>query len=199
MTRSRKKQRSKQQRSSKKQRSTHQQRTQQQQHSKKLSQAAQVLPIMAIFLGLSVGVLMIVGALGDRAARIAQADAVADATALAAVAGGETEATKVARANGYELLSLSWEAIASNSPDSTRSSQTFPLQSSRESSSKSNPPQTPASQVFSYCRVEAKVRETALPANRGSSLVESIFSHPLISSSASAASNRPCPTKSPLS
>ena len=141
-------------------------------------QAAQMLPIMAIFLGLSAGVLVIVSALGDRAARIAQADAVADATALAAASGGEAEANAVARANGYELLSLRWDEAGA--PD-----QSLP-QSEQESSSEF---QKPASRA--YCKVEARVRERASSATQGRSFLGGIFSRPLISSAASAVG--PCP------
>ena len=131
-------------------------------------QAAQVLPIMAIFLGLSAGVLVVVSALGDRAARIAQADAAADAAALAAASGGEAEAIAVARANGYELLSLDWETVSGGASN--------------------------ARQTRSYCKVEARVRESARSAAQGRSFFGSIFSRPLVSSSASAASDRPCPS-----
>ena len=141
-------------------------------------QAAQMLPIMAIFLGLSAGVLVVVSALGDRAARIAQADAVADATALAAASGGEAEANAVTRANGYELLSLRWEAAGALDP---------PLsQSEQESSSEF---QKPASRT--YCKVEARVRERASSATQGRPFFGGIFSRPFISSAASAAG--PCP------
>lgn len=132
-------------------------------------QAAQVLPIMAIFLGLSAGVLVVVSALGDRAARIAQADAAADAAALAAASGGEAEAVAVAQANGYELLSLDWETVSSRAPN--------------------------ARQARSYCKVEARVREIARSPAQGR-FFSSIFSRPLVFSSASAASNRPCPSPS---
>lgn len=138
-------------------------------------QAAQVLPIMAIFLGLSAGVLVVVSALGDRAARIAQADAVADAAALAAADGGEAEAAAVAHANGYELLSLDWRTISG----------------SRSQSS--------AGQIRSYCKVEARVSESARLASQNRSLFGSIFSRPSVSSSASAASSRPCPNQLALS
>ena len=134
-------------------------------------QAAQVLPIMAIFLGLSAGVLVMLSALGDRAARIAQADAAADATALAAASGGEAKAIAVAHANGYELLSLDWSAVsggASNQPLLSQSS-------------------------GSYCKVEARVRESARLASQSRSFFGSIFSRPLISSVASAASSGSCP------
>ena len=153
--------------------------------SRRLSQAsrqpaAQMLPIMAIFLGLSAGVLVVVSALGDRAARIAQADAVADAAALAAASGGEAEAAAVARANGYELLWLRWEAAGAPDP---------PLsQSGQESSSEF---QKPASRTRAYCKVEARVRESASLATQGRSLFGGIFSRPFISSAASAAG--PCP------
>lgn len=80
---------------------------------RKRGEAAQILPIMAIFLGMSAGVLVVVSALGDRAVRIAQADAAADATALAAASSGKDEAEAVARANGYDLLSLDWQQISS--------------------------------------------------------------------------------------
>ena len=141
-----------------------------------------MLPIMAIFLGLSAGVLVVVSALGDRAARIAQADAVADATALAAASGGEAEAIAVARANGYELLSLRWEAAGA--PDQ-------PLrQSVQESSSEF---QKPASRTRAYCKVEARVGESASSATQGRSLFGGIFSRPFISSAASAVG--PCPAQ----
>ena len=142
--------------------------------------AAQMLPIMAIFLGLSAGVLVIVSALGDRAARIAQADAVADATALAAASGGEAEAKAVARANGYELLSLRWEEAGA--PDQPLS------QSEQEFSSEF---QKPARQTRTYCKVEARVRERASSATQGRSLFGGVFSRPFISSASSAAG--PCP------
>ena len=143
-------------------------------------QAAQMLPIMAIFLGLSAGVLVFVSALGDRAARIAQADAVADATALAAASGGEAEANAVARANGYELLSLRWDEAGALDP---------PLsQSEQESSSEF---QKPASRTRAYCKVEARVRESASLATQGRPFFGGIFSRPFISSAASAAG--PCP------
>ena len=149
-------------------------------------QAAQVLPIMAIFLGLSAGVLVVVSALGDRAARIAQADAAADATALAAASGGEAEAIAVAHANGYELLSLDWKAVSVSAPDP----------SSQSSSSIS---QSSANQTRSYCIVEARVRESTRLATQSRSFFGSIFSRPLIYSSASAAVNRPCPNQAVLS
>ena len=155
--------------------------------SKRLSQAsrhqaAQMLPIMAIFLGLSAGVLVVVSALGDRAARIAQADAVADAVALAAASGGEAEANAVARANGYELLSLRWEAAGALDP---------PLsQSEQESSSEF---QKSANRNRTYCKVEARVRESARSATQGRSLFGGIFSRPFISSAASAVG--PCPAQ----
>ena len=155
--------------------------------SRRLSQAckqpaAQMLPIMAIFLGLSAGVLVVVSALGERAARIAQADAVADATALAAASGGEAEAKAVARANGYELLSLRWEeAGALDQPLS---------QSGQESSSEF---QKPASRTRAYCKVEARVGESARSATQGRSLFGGIFSRPFISSAASAVG--PCPAQ----
>ena len=155
--------------------------------SRRLSQAsrqpaAQMLPIMAIFLGLSAGVLVVVSALGDRAARIAQADAVADATALAAASGGEAEANAVARANGYELLSLRWDEAGAPDP---------PLpQSEQESSSEF---QKPASRTRAYCKVEARVRESARSATQGRSLFGGIFSRPFISSAASAVG--PCPAQ----
>ena len=132
-------------------------------------QAAQVLPIMAIFLGLSAGVLVVVSALGDRAVRIAQADAAADAAALAAASGGEAEAVAVAQANGYEMLSLDWETISGS-----------------------------ASDPRSYCKVEARVRENARSATQDS-FFGRIFSRSLVSSSASAASDRPCPSWPALS
>ena len=145
-------------------------------------QAAQMLPIMAIFLGLSAGVLVVVSALGDRAARIAQADAVADATALAAASGGEAEAIAVARANGYELLSLRWDEAGALDP---------PLsQSEQESSSEF---QKSANRNRTYCKVEARVRESASLATQGRSLFGGIFSRPFISSAASAAG--PCPAQ----
>ena len=124
-------------------------------------QAAQMLPIMAIFLGLSAGVLVVVSALGDRAARIAQADAVADAAALAAASGGEAEANTVARANGYELLSLRWDEAGAPDPSQSLSR--------------------------AYCKVEARVRERASSATQDRSFFGGIFSRPLISSAASAA------------
>ena len=141
-----------------------------------------MLPIMAIFLGLSAGVLVVVSALGDRAARIAQADAVADATALAAASGGEAEAIAVARANGYELLSLRWEEAGaldqslSQSLSETKASSEF-----KES----------ANQNRAYCKVEARVRESASLATQGRSFFGGIFSRPLVSSAASAVG--PCP------
>ena len=141
-----------------------------------------MLPIMAIFLGLSAGVLVVVSALGDRAARIAQADAVADAVALAAASGGEAEASAVARANGYELLSLRWEAAGA--PDQPL------LQSGQESSSEF---QKPASRTRAYCKVEARVEESARSATQGRSLFGGIFSRPFISSAASAVG--PCPAQ----
>ena len=145
-------------------------------------QAAQMLPIMAIFLGLSAGVLVIVSALGDRAARIAQADAVADATALAAASGGEAEAIAVARANGYELLWLRWDEAGA--PDQ-------PLPQSLSEQESSSEFQESASRNRTYCKVEAKVRESASSATQGRSFFGGIFSRPFISSSASAAG--PCP------
>ena len=141
-----------------------------------------MLPIMAIFLGLSAGVLVVVSALGDRSVRIAQADAVADATALAAASGGEAEANAVARANGYELLSLRWEAAGA--PD-----QPLP-QSGQESSSEF---QKPASRTRAYCKVEARVGESARSATQDRSLFGGIFSRPFISSAASAVG--PCPAQ----
>ena len=143
-------------------------------------QAAQMLPIMAIFLGLSAGVLVVVSALGDRAARIAQADAVADAVALAAASGGETEANAVAHANGYELVSLRWDEAGA--PD-----QPLP-QSEQESSGEF---QKSASRTRAYCKVEARVRESASLATQGRSFLGGIFSRPFISSAASAVG--PCP------
>lgn len=151
-------------------------------------QAAQVLPIMAIFIGLSAGVLVVVSALGDRAARIAQADAAADAAALAAASGGKAEAIAVAHANGYELLSLDWKMVSSSA-----SNQSLLSQSSSSSS------QSSANQTRSYCIVEARVRESARLVSQSRSLFGSIFSRPLISSAASAASNRPCPNQAVLS
>ena len=153
--------------------------------SRRLSQAsrqpaAQMLPIMAIFLGLSAGVLVIVSALGDRAARIAQADAVADAAALAAVSGDEAEAKAVAHANGYELLWLRWDETGA--PDQSL------RQSGQESSSEF---QKPASRTRTYCKVEARVREMARSATQGRSLFGGILSRPFISSAASAVG--PCP------
>ena len=143
------------------------------------NQAAQVLPIMAIFLGLSAGVLVMVSALGDRASRIAQADAAADATALAAASGGEAEAIAVAHANGYELLSLDWKTISVGASDPLSQSSGSRLQSS-------------ANQTRSYCQVEARVRESARLASQSRPLFGSIFSRPLISSVASAASSGSC-------
>ena len=143
-------------------------------------QAAQMLPIMAIFLGLSASVLVVVSALGDRAARIAQADAVADAVALAAASGGEAEANAVARANGYELLSLRWEEAGASDQSLSQSGQ--------ESSSEF---QKPASRTRAYCKVEARVGESARSATQGRSLFGGIFSRPFISSAASAVG--PCP------
>ena len=157
--------------------------------SRRLSQAsrqpaAQMLPIMAIFLGLSAGVLVVVSALGDRAARIAQADAVADATALAAASGGEAEAKAVARANGYELLSLRWEeAGALDQPLSQSLSETKASSEFQESANRNR----------TYCKVEARVRESASSATQGRSLFGGIFSRPFISSAASAAG--PCPAQ----
>lgn len=145
-------------------------------------QAAQMLPIMAIFLGLSAGVLVVVSALGDRSVRIAQADAVADATALAAVSGGEVEAAAVARANGYELLWLRWDKAGALDPPSPQSL------SEQESSSEF---QESANRNHTYCKVEAKVRESASSATQGRSFFGGIFSRPFISSAASAAG--PCP------
>ena len=141
-----------------------------------------MLPIMAIFLGLSAGVLVIVSALGDRAARIAQADAVADATALAALSGGEAEAAAVARANGYELLWLRWDEAGA--PD-----QSSPQSLSKQESSSEF--QKSASRNRTYCKVEAKVRERASSATQGRSFFGGIFSRPFVSSAASAAG--PCP------
>ena len=141
-----------------------------------------MLPIMAIFLGLSAGVLVVVSALGDRAARIAQADAVADAAALAALSGGEAEAAAVAHANGYELLSLRWEAAGAPDQPSPQ------LLSEQESSSEI---QKSASRNRTYCKVEARIRESASSATQGRSLFGGIFSRPFISSAASAAG--PCP------
>ena len=152
------------------------------------NQAAQVLPIMAIFLGLSAGVLVVVSALGDRASRIAQADAAADAAALAAASGGEAEAIAVARANGYELLSLDWKTVSDGASNQ-------PLLSQKPSSR----PQSSANQTRSYCIVEARVRESARLASQSRPLFGSIFSHPLISSTASAATNRSCPGPAVLS
>lgn len=63
---------------------------------------------------MSAGVLVIAGALGDRAVRIAQADAVADVTALAAASAGEIQAETVARANGYELVKFDWKQASSH-------------------------------------------------------------------------------------
>ena len=145
-------------------------------------QAAQMLPIMAIFLGLSAGVLVVVSALGDRAARIAQADAVADAVALAAVSGGEAEAAAVARANGYELLSLRWDEAGALDQSLRQSGQEF-----------SSEFQKPASRTRAYCKVEARVRESASSATQGRSLFGGIFSRPFISSAASAVG--PCPAQ----
>lgn len=138
--------------------------------SRKRGEAAQILPIMAIFLGMSAGVFVVVSALGDRAVRIAQADAAADAAALAAASGDEAEAVAVAQANGYELLSLDWKTVSSRAPD--------------------------ARQTRSYCKVEARVRESASSAAQGRFFFGSVFSRPLVSSSASAASNRLCPSPS---
>lgn len=152
------------------------------------NQAAQVLPIMAIFLGLSAGVLVAVSALGDRASRIAQADAVADAAALAAASGGEAEAIAVARANGYELLSLDWKTVSDGASNQ-------PLLSQKPGSR----PQSSANQTRSYCKVEARVRESARLASQSRPLFGSIFSRPLISSTASAATNRSCPGPAVLS
>ena len=147
-------------------------------------QTAQMLPIMAIFLGLSASVLVVVSALGDRAARIAQADAVADAVALAAVSGGEAEANAVARANDYELLSLRWEAAGALDP---------PLSQSLSEQESSSEFQKSANRNRTYCKVEAKVRESARSATQGRSLFGGIFSRPFISSAASAAG--PCPAQ----
>ena len=143
-----------------------------------------MLPIMAIFLGLSAGVLVIVSALGDRAARIAQADAVADAVALAAASGGEAEANAVARANGYELLSLRWDEAGA--PDQ-------PLPQSLSETKASSEFQESANRNRTYCKVETRVREMARSATQGRSLFGGIFSRPFISSAASAVG--PCPAQ----
>lgn len=82
--------------------------------------SGQVLPIGAVLLGLSAGVMLFLGVLGDRAARIARADSVADSVALAAAADGPQRLPKqaesaqvVAQMNSFEIVSAEWTPLVS--------------------------------------------------------------------------------------
>lgn len=70
---------------------------------------------MAVILGLGAGVMLILGALGDRLARIATADSVADNVALAAAADPtENSAETLAELNRFELLSVQRQPAGQN-------------------------------------------------------------------------------------
>ncbi|MDH3753978.1 MAG: M15 family metallopeptidase [Acidimicrobiia bacterium] len=60
----------------------------------------QVVPLLVVVIASSVGLVMVVGALGERATRHARTQTAADATALAAATGDAAGAADVAAANG---------------------------------------------------------------------------------------------------
>lgn len=68
------------------------------------TERGQVLPLMAIVLVVTVGILMVAVRVSELLTASARARTAADAAALAGAASGEAEARAVARANDGELL-----------------------------------------------------------------------------------------------
>jgi len=120
--------------------------------------------VVAVILGLGAGVMLALGALGDRLARIALADAVADSVALAAAAdgvgqsaGAEKSAEVLAQANNFEVVSIEWNSLDS-----------------------------------SHCRVEVEVQESQALLHGKNNFLASLISNTPVSSKAAAVSNQPC-------
>jgi len=126
--------------------------------------SGQVLPIGAVLLGLGAGVLLLLGVLGDRAARIARADSVADSVALAAAADGpqpspgSTQAAQtVAQVSHFELVSAEWTPLASG-----------------------------------HCRVQVEVSESQALLQANNNFLANLLLSTPVTSKASAVSSQPC-------